>query len=65
MEQKLRYLFDYQRFEHNSCLSEMLSDALGRYDFFEKGELSDDDVKLLNAAGTIVSDSKTDREKRL
>ena len=54
MEQKLRALFDYQRFENNNRLSSMLSDALERYDFHEEGELSDDEAGLLNAAGTNV-----------
>lgn len=43
----------------------MLSDALGRYDFSDEGELSDEDVDFLNAAGSIVSDPKADREKRI
>ena len=65
MEQRLRRLFDYQRFENNKRLSTMLLDALKRYDFSFEGELSDDDVDLLNAAGTTVSDPKSDKEKRL
>ncbi len=64
-EQRLREVFDYQRFENNDRLSFMLADALGRYDFSGEGELSDDDVNLLNAAGSIVSDPKADRGKRL
>ncbi len=43
----------------------MLSDALRQYDFSGEGELSDDDVDLLNAAGSSVSDPKADAEKRL
>lgn len=65
MEKRLRNIFDYQRFENNSRLSAMLSDALDRYVFFGEGELTDDDVYLLNAAGTIVSNPQTDREKRV
>lgn len=64
-EQKLRNIFDYQRFENNDRLSAMLADALGRYDFSGEGELSDDEAGLLNAAGTIVSDPKTDRGNRI
>ena len=63
-EQRLRNIFEYQRFEKNNRLSAMLSDALGRYDFSGEGELSDDDAGLLNAAGSIVSDPQADREKR-
>lgn len=65
MEQRLRGIFDYQRFENNDRLSAMLADALGRYDFSGEGELSDDEAGLLNAAGTIVSDPKTDRGDRV
>ena len=65
MEQRLRGIFDYQRFENNDRLSAMLADALGRYDFSGEGELSDDEAGLLNAAGTIVSDPKTDRRDRV
>jgi hypothetical protein len=64
-EQRLRTLFDYQCFEKNNRLSDMLSDALGRYDFSEEGELSDDDVDLLNAAGSLVNDPKTETGKRI
>ena len=64
-EQRLRNIFDYQCFEKNSRLSDMLSDALDRYDFSGEGELSDDDAGLLNAAGSIVSDPKADKGKRL
>ena len=64
-EQRLREVFDYQRFENNDRLSFMLADALGRYDFSEEGELSDDDVDMLNAAGSSVSNSKTETWKRV
>ncbi len=64
-EQRLREVFDYQRFENNDRLSFMLADALGRYDFSEEGELSDDDVDLLNAAGSLVNDPKTETGKRI
>ena len=64
-EQRLREVFDYQRFENNDRLSFMLADALGRYDFSEEGELSDDDVDMLNAAGSFVSNSKTETWKRV
>ena len=64
-EQKLRSIFDYQRFENNNRISTMLTDALGRYDFSGEGELSDDEAGLLNAAGTIVSAPATDGGKRV
>lgn len=65
MENRLRTLFDYQRFENNKRLSVMLEDAKARNGFLEEGELSDDDVGLLNAAGSIVRDIKSDEEKHL
>ena len=64
MEQKLRRIYEYQRYENNPRLKKMLDDALGRYDFSGEGELSDDDVSVLNAAGTTVSKPDTGKEKR-
>ena len=63
MEQRLRQLYDYQRFENNPRLKKMLEAALNRYDFSGEGELSDDDAGLLNAAGSAVADPKRDKEK--
>lgn len=51
MENKLRQVFEYQRFENNSRLTGMLEQALERNGFLKEGELSDDDAGLLNAAG--------------
>lgn len=62
MEQTLRELFEYQRFENNRRLSAMLSDALERYDFSDEGELPDDSLEFLNAAGSIVADSELGKE---
>ncbi|MBP0973455.1 MAG: hypothetical protein J5851_06045 [Oscillospiraceae bacterium] len=64
MELKLRKLFDYQQFEQDPRLKAMLDDANKRAGFAEQdeGELSDDDVDLLNAAGTQVADPE--KEKR-
>ena len=64
MENTVRRMFDYQRFENNPRLKAMLSDALSRYSFPDEGELSDDDAGLLNAAGTTVADPKREKEKR-
>lgn len=46
MEKKLQALFDYQRFEQNKKLAEMISET-------EKSmeTLSDDELSLVNAAG--------------
>ena len=65
MERRLREMFDYQRFENNSRLSSMLSDALERYGFSNEGEISDEEAELLNAAGTTANDPRPDREKSL
>ena len=65
MEQKLKRMFDYQRFENNARLSAMLSDAHARYGFSGERELTDEDVDLLNAAGTISVQTRTDAERRL
>ena len=64
MEQRLWHLYDFQRFENSPRLKKMLDDALGRYDFSDEGEISDDDAELLNAAGSTVVDPWRDREKR-
>ena len=47
MEQKLKRLFDYQKFNRNPRLEAMLSDVLARYE----GDLSDADLELVSAAG--------------
>lgn len=63
MEQKLRRLFDFQRFEENPRLKAMLDAAQKRagQSGWDEGELSDDEAGLLSAAGTQVADP--DREK--
>ena len=47
MEKKLKNLFDYQRFEKNERLEKIIKETESRYG----GELSDDDLSLVNAAG--------------
>ena len=47
MEERLRSLFEYQRFEGNERLSGMLDDAMKRFEAGMQGELSDDDVMTL------------------
>ena len=46
-EQKLKKLFDYQRFEKNSKLENLIRETENRY----YTELSDDDLSFVNAAG--------------
>ena len=47
MEQKLKRLFDYQRFQKNSRLEAMLAEAEERY----AGGLTDEALELVSAAG--------------
>ncbi len=61
MEKKLIQLFDYQLFENNPRLAAMLSRTLEKYDFSGDGELSDDEVEELNAAGLVVSNPNADK----
>ena len=49
MEKKLKKLFDYQRFEKNERLEKIIEETESRY----KGELSDDDLAFVAAAGNI------------
>ena len=46
MEQKLKRLFDYQRFQKNSRLDAMLAEAEGRC-----AEVDDDALERVSAAG--------------
>ena len=62
MDKKLKQLFDYQLFEDNPRLSAVLSRTKEKYDFSDNGELSDDEVGELNAAGSVVV--KPDNDKR-
>lgn len=47
MEKKLHHLFDYQKFQKNSRLDAILSEAEKRY----ADGLSDADLELVSAAG--------------
>ena len=47
MEKKLKQLFDYQKFNRNTRLDAMLSDAEERY----SGSLSDEELEFVSAAG--------------
>lgn len=46
MEQKLKKLFDYQKFQRNSRLDAMLAEAEGRC-----AEMDEDALELVSAAG--------------
>ncbi len=55
MENKLKKMFEYQRFENNPRLAKLISETESRYG----AEISDDDLFMVNAAGDIdISDKK-------
>ncbi len=56
MENKLRKLFDYQRFEGNGRLERLISETENRY----ANTLSDDDLTFVNAAGDLTAGSEKD-----
>ena len=58
MESRLSQLFDYQRFEQNAALQNIIGMVHSRY---AARELSLDDVQMVNAAGTpfVSSTDKT------
>lgn len=49
MDKKLKMLFDYQRFEKNQRLEELIRETESRY----AKELSEEDLSLVSAAGEI------------
>ncbi len=63
METKLRKLFEYQRFENNSRLENLINETEIRY----AAALSDDDLFMVNAAGEIPAEpeqlSKNDTQQ--
>lgn len=55
MENKLKKMFEYQRFENNPRLAKLISETESRYG----AEISDDDLFMVNAAGDIdITDKK-------
>ena len=56
MEEKLKKLFDYQRFQENERLSRLIVDTRERYSGCLSDDdlacLSDDDLALVSAAGS-------------
>ena len=55
MDKKLKMLFDYQRFEKNQRLEELIRETESRY----AKELSEEDLSLVSAAGEIKEERKT------
>lgn len=49
MEKKLKSMFEFQRFAGNDRLSKLIAETENRY---SAQELNDDDLWMVNAAGT-------------
>ncbi len=58
MESKLAYLFDFQKFEGNRALQDVIDEVHARRSM---AELDLDDMQFVSAAG--VPDRKPDRKK--
>lgn len=48
MEEKLKKLFDYQKFEKNPRLEKLIEESEARY---KAAELSDESLEMVSAAG--------------
>lgn len=57
MDNKLKSIFEYQKFEKNVYLQSIVEDTLKRYDAVE---LSEDDLAYVNAAKNIPFQDKID-----
>ncbi len=55
MENKIKALFEFQRFSGNKRLEAMINDTESRY----QNELSDEDVEIVSAAGNGLPKKKT------
>ena len=55
MENKIKALFEFQRFSGNKRLEAMINDTESRY----RNELSDEDVENVSAAGSGLPKKKT------
>ena len=64
MENKLKQLFDYQRFENEPRLAAMILETFEKYDSSEEGELLDDEAEMINAAGSVVKDLENKKRDR-
>lgn len=59
MENKLKSLFNYQRFEQNPRLAKLIAESEARFD----SALSDDDLEFVSAAGEIENFDKQNKNK--
>lgn len=58
-ENKLKRLFEYQRFENNTRLAELIGETEGRY----AAELDDDELYMVSAAGDIAGENGIKEKK--
>lgn len=61
MEKKLSRMFDFQKYEKNSELADLIADVDSRYPVAQ--ELSDDELSFVAAAGNKFN-SAQDKKKR-
>lgn len=59
MENKLKKLFDYQRFEQNEHLAKLIAETETR----QAAELSDDDLAFVAAAGNIFEQNNNGKNE--
>lgn len=57
MENKLKSLFEYQKFEQNSRLAKLIAETEAR----QTVELSDEDLELVAAAGNIFEQNSSEK----
>lgn len=60
MENKLKQLFEYQKFEQNSRLAKLISESEDR----QSNALSDDDLEFVAAAGERFLQNDDDEKKQ-
>ncbi len=58
MENKLKKLFEYQKFEQNERLAKLIAETEAR----QAAEISDDDLEMVAAAGEITEISIEEKE---
>lgn len=58
MENKIKNMFEYQRFSGNSKLASLIADTEARFD----AALSDDDLEFVSAAGMPEMNEDEDKE---
>ncbi|MCR5108140.1 MAG: hypothetical protein K6B28_08240 [Lachnospiraceae bacterium] len=63
MQNKLKALFDYQRFENNIKLKNITDDVEKRYSLNSTRALSDNDLVMVNAAGAFIASPNEEKPK--